>query len=593
MNAKDWFVRNQLDLFPLRRTFRSYGAGMFHADFRAAVNVALVAFPQGMAFALMAGLPFQFGVYCAAVASIVGGCLGSSRYTMLGPTNATAVLVLSSFILLPPNVDRGAYVALLGCMVGVLLTAGAFLRLADLTQFVSYSVVLGYLSGATLLIVANQIQYVFGIHPERATSFFHVLARTIKAMPQVDWPTLALGALTLAVWTFCVRSLKRLPCVAVTLIFVSLVAFGMKKAGVVVESLPPLAVGHWPLTLPRFSPDLFYQIAGAAMAIAFIAVLESSSMSKSLAHRSGDAVNANQDMFALGIGNICSACLSGMPASGSLSRSTLNWASGAATPLASIFSGLFCAAGVLLLGPMMAMVPTTSLAIVVICNALSIVRPRQIRTVLRATKSDAIVFLTTFIVSLVAPLDIAVYLGVGTSIVLFLRKARTPGLVEYTFNDEGVLCEMDPRQRAVHPEISIVHVEGELFFGASELFLGEIRRVSQNPNIRVVILRLKNARHLDATSVIALEDLIRYLRETGRDLLISGVMRDAHRVLRNSGLIEILGRDHLFRGSALNPNISTRNALRRAQQIIGREEASVRIFYDPSAQASVSGRGGP
>jgi SulP family sulfate permease len=167
---------------------------------------------------------------------------------------------------------------------------------------------------------------------------------------------------------------------------------------------------------------------------------------------------------------------------------------------------------------------------------------------------------------------------------LYLRKASQPSLVEYEFNQEGNLAEAAQPGVRQNPSVSIVHVEGELFFGAAELFRTQVQRTCSDPNLRIIILRLKNARHLDATSVMALEELIRLLRRDGRDLIISGVMKDVYRVLFDSGLTEVIGKDNIFLASPSNPNVATRNALKRAQQILGTTEADVKIFFDPSKQ---------
>ncbi|WP_245846434.1 sodium-independent anion transporter [Prosthecobacter debontii] len=121
-----------------------------------------------------------------------------------------------------------------------------------------------------------------------------------------------------------------------------------------------------------------------------------------------------------------------------------------------------------------------------------------------------------------------------------------------------------------------------MFFGAAELFRTQVQQACADPNLRIIILRLKNARHMDATSVMALEDLVRALRADGRDLLISGVMKDIYRVLRDSGMVEVIGKDNLFLASPSNPNVATRNALKRAQQLLGTTEADVKIFFDPT-----------
>jgi SulP family sulfate permease len=203
----------------------------------------------------------------------------------------------------------------------------------------------------------------------------------------------------------------------------------------------------------------------------------------------------------------------------------------------------------------------------------------QIRVSCRSTPSDLVVFVVTVASCLFLRLDTAIYVGIGVSLVLFLRKTSTPTLVEYAINESGNLAELtDPAQRP-HPQISIIHVEGELFFGAADLFQEQVRMLADNQNIRVFILRMKNARHLDASTVMAMEYLHDYLRETGRYLLISGSSPDVTRVLENSGLLVKIGRENIFPAEA-NPTVATRNALKRAKELLPGESLDVRVFYD-------------
>jgi SulP family sulfate permease len=168
--------------------------------------------------------------------------------------------------------------------------------------------------------------------------------------------------------------------------------------------------------------------------------------------------------------------------------------------------------------------------------------------------------------------------GIGVALALFLQKTSTPLLVEYSFNESGNLAELtDPAKRS-HPSISIIHVEGELFFGAADLFQEQVRYLAEDDNIRVFILRMKNARHLDASTVMALENLHDYLQKTGRHLLISGVNEEVERVLRNSGLLDQIGAGNIFPAET-NPTISTKRALVRATQLLQTRKADVRLFY--------------
>ena len=361
----------------------------------------------------------------------------------------------------------------------------------------------------------------------------------------------------------------------------------MGHSGLVLDHIHEMPFGRWPLTLPHFEFETVSRLSSVALALAFLSVLEATSISKSLANRSGDMVDNNQEMLGLGMSNLACSFLGGMPASGSLTRSVLNWSSGAVTPLAGILSGVITAAAAFVVGPLIGYIPRTVLAGVVICVCFALIAPDQIRIALKSTRSDRSVFLTTFIAGILFKLDFAIYLGVFLSIILFLKKASRPELVEYSFNDEGNLYEISDKQTRPNPQISIVHVEGELFFGAAELFRDQVRTVSDDPNLKIIILRLRNAYHLDATSVMALMELLRYLREHNRHLIISGVRKDVYRVCRDSGLLDELGRENIFVASTQNPNLATRNALKRARELIGSGQADIRIFYDPAHKPKV------
>jgi SulP family sulfate permease len=200
---------------------------------------------------------------------------------------------------------------------------------------------------------------------------------------------------------------------------------------------------------------------------------------------------------------------------------------------------------------------------------------------MRTTKSDAAVFLITFGGGMIFPLDTAIYIGVGVSIMLFLKKVARPEMVEYAFNDKGELAQTNETITRDTPEVSIVHVEGELFFGAADLFRDQMRRICEDPNLKIVILKMRNAHHMDATGVMALEELVRYMNELGRYLILSEAKEDLIRVLRNSGLYNYIEERNIFNDDPHNPTMSTARALRRAKEHLGTTEANVSIYIDP------------
>lgn len=577
--------------FPLAKNLAGYSADALRHDAVAGCTVALPAIAQGMAFAMIAGLPHEVtGILCSAVAAIIGAFFAASRYTILGPTNATSLMVFSSMSVFAAA-DRVSLLPVLIFMAGMLLIAGAGLRLADMIQYISRSVIVGYITGAAVLIAAGQLRDAAGIiGGPRGSTLFSILSTTITGWKTTPWSiigtSLSLAAGTILAFILMRRFARRLPALAIALAGAAVVA------ALIPDKHRLLAFLHsfqsrdlLPPGVELFSSrtlDSLGQLLGPAFAVAFLAALENTVMGKALSGRTGDATNFNQDLLACGFANLGSAFAGGMPASGSLTRSALNHASGARTPVSSLICGLVCLAAALLLGPVMPFIPRPALAALVICIAASLLNPRHLRICWRATRSDAITLAVTIGSTLLMPLHIAIFVGVATSVILYLRKASRPSLVEYEFGPEGALQEKQALGERQNPGISIVHVEGELFFGAAELFRTQIQRTAHDQNLRVIILRMKNARHLDATSVMALEELIGYLRSSDRHLLISGLSKEVYRVLRNSGMMEVVGRENLFMGSAQNPNLSTRNALRRAQALLGTTKADVHIFYDPA-----------
>lgn len=579
---------NELDLFPVRHTVRGYSVRLARHDLRAALNVALLAFPQGMAYALIAGLPIHYGIYGSAVATVFGSLFARSPYITVGPTNATAVILLSSFATLQvAGSEKAALLPLLVFMVGMLLILAAYFRAAAFVQFISRTVVTGYITAAAILIMANQVKTALGFgfaEEEEAINFFEVAYLTFRHLPEVHGPTVVLSVLTAALYITLRRYLRTFPNVALTLVVMALVGTGLNAIpGWQQFMLGGIDASTWQVTVPPWDPGVIRQLSSAAVAIALLCILEGTAIGKSLAARSGSRLDTNQEIFSMGMANVGCAFFSGMPASGSLTRSVLAVESGARTPLSSLYCGLLVAALALAVGPLIAYVPKATLAVLVIFIGISLINRHQIRIVTNATLSDRITFFVTFLTGMLLALDTAVYVGAITSIVLFLRKVSRPEMVEYKFDDRGRLLEMKKSESRQNPEVSIVHVEGELFFGAAELFRDQIRRISEDPNLRIIVLKMRNAHRLDASAMLALEELLRYMRGKERHLIISEARKDVVRVIKNSGLLDTLGRENLIPDVLGNPTLSTAKAMRQAKQLLeawGEKEAKVTIYVD-------------
>ena len=375
-------------------------------------------------------------------------------------------------------------------------------------------------------------------------------------LDQVSFPTIALSIFTGVVYLLFHAWLPALPGVAISLIAASFAAWAMESLGYTVLCLQKLFCGgRFPFSLPSthllglHGPLIFT----TSIAVCLLCLLEGLSIGKSLSARAGARLDANQETFSIGMGNLGCSLFSGMPASGSLTRSTLNVESGARTNMANIFAGFLVLLGFGVLGDLVCFIPLCSLATVVMFIGFSLIKVRQIKTVSRASRSDAFAFVITFLVGLSFSLQVAIFAGVITSILLFLRKVAQPQLIEYGYTSEGTLTEASVHTKRPEPEVSIVHVEGELFFAAADLFYDQIRRVGEDPNLKVLVLKMLNAHHLDATSVLALEELLEYLKEKNCHVLLCEVRKDCLRILKNSGVLSRMNRRNVFPHIASNP----------------------------------------
>lgn len=581
----------KLEFLPIVKNLKGYGRDKAKADFRAGLNVALLAFPQSMAYAVIAGLPIHYGLYTSVVAGIVGPLFSGSRFLVHGSTNATAVLFFASMLSLGlPQEQILALVPLIMFMVGVFLVVGALIGVANLIQFVSRSVITGYITAAAFYIIVNQMSKVLGVHieVERGFTLFELAWKTLLSFPSSHAPTVVLSGVTAAVYWLLKRHAPSWPNVAITLVMMSALGWGLNEivAGGALSShwgeiahLEAISASSWKVHLPHFSTVDVNMVAQTALVLAFLCILEAASVGKSVAARAGEKLDTGKEIMGVGMGNIASAFLGGMPVSGSPVRSQLNWASGATTAMAALTGGIIVGIGVFTLGPLTRFIPTCALGTVVVFIGASLINRRVIRVVVKSTRSDALTFAVTFIAAMLVRLDFAIILGTATSIVLFLRKAAVPQLVEYGANEEGVLGPIETPE--VQPEgrqtIAVMHVEGDLFFGAAELFRDQMRRICEDKGLKIIILKLRNAYHLDATSILALEELISYMRENDRTLLVSEAREPTLDIFRRSGLFDMVGEENIFPDDLQNSTMPTARALKRAKTLLKTKQAHISI----------------
>jgi SulP family sulfate permease len=564
---------------PALESLRGYSQRDLVADVLAGLTVATVAVPQAMAYALLAGLPPQYGLYTAIVMTAVGALLDSSRQLINGPTNAISIALLSALAVLPPQ-ERPEAAVLFAFLVGLVQLGITVLRLGDLTRYISHAVIVGFTLGAGTLLVLDQLKNLVGL-PSRGAPEDHFLKRFwLSLTAEQGWhgTTALVGAGTI-VAVLLVRRLNRLlrqrgvrfplpqHLLAVSAMAALVWALDLQNQGVkVVGAIPP--------ALPPFAPpplrlEQARLLAGNAFAVAVLGLLEAIAMAKAIAARTGQKLDINQQCLSEGAANLVGSFFHGMPGSGSLTRSAVNQQAGAVSQWSGVFAAAFVAGTVLLFAPLAAYIPSAALAGLLLLAAFRMVDWRQLRFHLRATRFDALTVLATALAAVLISVEFCILIGVFLSFVLYIPRAARVQMTELTLDGAGRLGERVGEAPRCG-RLLLYSLEGELFFGAAPELEEHFARIERGvrKETRAVVLFLRRARNPDAAFLGLLQGLHGRLRARGIVLLLSGVRADLVHGLESTGLLARLGRPQVVCGGA-GPEESPPAAVRRAWEILG------------------------
>jgi SulP family sulfate permease len=597
--------QDEISLSYLKKDFEGYSWGALRSDLIAGLSVTMLTVPQALAYALVAGLPVACGLFASIYSAIIVALFSSSRHLVVGPSNAIAILIqagISEILFtyyrdvtdLEKQVLALQILTQLMLVVGVIQMLAAFFKLGRLTQFVSHTVIVGYVVGVALALVINQTFPLLGMDvPSQLTSLYERSIYILTHLSSMHWLTALIGVGCLMMLLMLRRIDKKMPNGAIMLCIVAAVAYALHylfNYFVVYEYdfLDWTLIESWAQGItvvgdtkgegliprfdwPYFNPGIMNHLLSVAFAIALLSVMESTSASKSIAARSGQRLSMNQEIFGLGLGNLFSAFIGAMPLSGSPSRTTVNYENGAKTRLAVIFNSLFAALILFVFGFLIKHIPIAAFAALLIVSASNIIQPKQLLLCLKATRSDALVLSFTILSCIFFSLDIAFYIGVVMSISLYLKKSAVPQLVEFSVDESGAMHSVEHAPHSPK-KIRFIKVEGELFFGAADLFQAMLKSIAEDDTTtRVIILQMKNARDIDATACLTLQHLYEYLTSSGRHLIACGLTHQIWEVLSDSGIIDLIGKTNLFIFDEKNPHLSVQKAFSRAHELVNRE----------------------
>ncbi len=566
-----WFFR----VLPAFDSLRGYSATAARADLLAGLTVAAIAVPQAMAYALILGLPPQYGLYTAIVMTAIGALLDSSRQLINGPTNAISIAVLSVVGSLATPDNLLAVVVLLTFMVGVVQLGISLFRLGDLTRYISHSVIVGFTLGAGSLLVIDQMKNLLGMKG-MGGPHDHVLYRFWLTMTEgggVHFETAAVGLGTIALILLLRWIKKRLDLALVPELFLVLCVMVALSAALGLEARGVKVVGAVPAQLPSFQmPDfdfaLMERLSTGALAIALLGLLEAISMAKAIAARTRQRLDMNQQCLSEALANLGGSFFQCIPGSGSLTRSAINQQAGAITQWSGVISAVGVAVVMLVAAPYAYHLPRSALAGILLVASYGMVDWHALGHHLRATRFDAAIVVTTAVGALAISVEFCVLLGVLMSFMLTVPRAGRMMLTQFVVSSaHGHTHERLPEDHTCD-RILIFGLDGELFFGATAALERHFETIESavTGNTQVIVLRLKRSRNPDAVALTMLEHFLDRMKARGVLVLLSGVRTELYNVLENTGMIASAG-EQVFREERVRQT-STMRAIQYAYSMV-------------------------
>lgn len=554
-------------------------------DLFAGLTGATVVLPQGIAFAAIAGLPPVYGFFTAMVPTIVAALAGSSWHAVSGPTTAISLMVFAALSALhAPGTD--AYVAAaitLALIAGLFQLGFALAKMGMLVDFVSHSVMVGFIAAAALVIVVSQAPTALGVVAERSADFPHAVMGIFGALNAANPHALVIALATMAIAS-TVRLLR--PAwpnylIALAIVTAGFLALGWQKYGIqgVGGGFQVLPVP----SLPRVDLAAVQTLAPPALAIAIVGLLEAASVGRALALRSGQPFQNNREFFGQGLSNIAGSLFQSYPSSASFTRSGLNYEAGAKTPLAAIFATLFLITILLLVAPVFAHVPIPAIAGIIILVALRLVSIREILHIMRGSHAEAVIISATFLSALLISLEFSILIGVLLSLALFLKKTAQPRL-SIGAPDPSTPTRMFRNAEEFRlrecPQLVILRINGPLYFGSVEFIRREFRRISaERPGQNRMLFIVKGVGEIDLPGAeLMVEEAERRARAGGSFHLQTRTPRQLEKVARLHVMRKLSRSNiHLSKGQAIAEIVPTLDGSVCAQ-------CTARIFFECAGQ---------
>ncbi|MBI2962610.1 MAG: SulP family inorganic anion transporter [Deltaproteobacteria bacterium] len=523
-------------------------AAALRGDLLAGVTSGILAVPQGIAFALIAHVPPEHGLYAMIVPTIVAALIRSSPFLVTGATNTSALVIgalVAAFAAGPG--EAVPMMLLITLLMGLIQVSAGALKLGAFGRYVSQAVLVGFTLGAATLIFTDQVRNVLGLSVESSPRLLKSVENLLPQVGDADGRALAIAAVTWGVLWACSRISPAVPGAMIAIVVTGAGAWmlGWEDAPAAVQVVGDVPGSLPRPTLPPLSVDRVASVVAASFAIALLGMVEAISIGKALSARAQSRFYANQELFAKGAGNVVGAFFGCMPSSASWIRSAIHLRMGAQTRWVGVISGLTVLAVMLVFAPAARYVPRACLGAIIMWTAVLMIDLQAARYVSRWSRADAVVLVVTYASTLVFQIQYAIYLGVVLSLLMLVRRIGELQMVEMVEVAPRLYREIDIDEQTGRSALVLLALEGDLFFGVVEELEEHLSRIAAN-GARAIVIRMKRAHAIDATAAESLANFATHFRGRGGRLMLCGLKAELHAQIAVSHLGEVLGRDNVL-----------------------------------------------
>ncbi len=522
------------------------------ADLLAGLTGAVIVLPQSVAYALIAGLPPEYGLYTAIITPVIAGLFGSSAHLISGPTAPISIVVLSvtSTLAAPGSSGFIPAVLTLTLLCGLIQLGLGLARMGTLVNFISHTVVIGFTAGAALLICTSQLKYFLSVEAPKGAPFVDTWTALLQQLSNINLYAVAIALVTIAVTLAIKRCNDRLPAMLGGMVAGAALCWlidGAERGIALVGALP----GTLPApSMPDLSINTISALLPGALAIAILGLVEAVSIARAIAIRSGQRIEGNQEFVGQGLSNVAGSFFSCYAGSGSFTRSGANYDAGAKTPLAGAFAALILILVLLLLPQLTAYLPLPAMAGAIMLVAWKLIDFQHIREILHSNKQEASVLLVTFFSTLIVELEFAIYFGVLLSLVLYLRRTSKPRLMEVApkvFATSRGFRSIERFGLDQCPQLKVIRIDDSIFFGAVDHIQRELHRVSDRyPEARHILLLCPGVNFIDIAGAEMLINEAKRLKGRGGTLSFCALKNTVVDELEAINYMDRLGRENFF-----------------------------------------------